>query len=150
MFKGIAILCFSAFSIVASAADSAAIGGPPSISPAFATEGQPCVGVGTQAINTAGLPLSCQSGVWKGGIKPTPDTAVLVFLESYGGIVRYCPSGYAATAATAIGIPNGFPACVTTVFNDSATSKSGTQMSGCTLDSGNTYFYHQLVCSKFQ
>lgn len=48
----------------ASAADSVSLGGPPALSARIATQGTPCSGVGTQAITPAGLPLSCQSGVW--------------------------------------------------------------------------------------
>ena len=92
MFKGIAILFFSAFAIVANAADSAAIGGPPGLSPAYATEGTGCVGVGTQAINTAGLPLSCQSGVWEKTFKlEQPRVVYGTFGNLNGDVgVAYC------------------------------------------------------------
>lgn len=74
MLKGIAIFFISAFALVANAADSAAIGGPPGLSPPYATEGSACVGVGTQAIDTVGLPLSCQSGRWIRATAFNPST----------------------------------------------------------------------------
>lgn len=75
-------------SLSAIAGDSVAIGTTPSVSPRIAVEGQTCTGVGTAAITSTGLPLSCQSGVWEKLTLPGPP--------------RYqCPSAYTANGVGA-------------------------------------------------
>lgn len=60
------LLVTISLSLSAIAGDSVAVGTAPSVSPRIAVEGQTCTGVGTAAITSTGLPLSCQSGEWKG------------------------------------------------------------------------------------
>ncbi|WAT32168.1 hypothetical protein [Pseudomonas sp. GXZC] len=66
MLKLTSLLVLSAFSFATQAADLlAATATPPTMTIGYVTEGTACPGPGATGFNTAGLLLSCQSGVWK-------------------------------------------------------------------------------------
>ncbi|EOG0835548.1 hypothetical protein ACK21T_004646, partial [Pseudomonas aeruginosa] len=57
-------LCAALVALSCNAGDSTTLGALPAVNPRIVTEGTACSGTGLQGMNTAGLILSCQSGVW--------------------------------------------------------------------------------------
>ncbi|MCT0572040.1 shufflon system plasmid conjugative transfer pilus tip adhesin PilV [Pseudomonas aeruginosa] len=58
-------LCAALVALSCNAGDSTTLGALPAVNPRIVTEGTACSGTGLQGMNTAGLILSCQSGVWQ-------------------------------------------------------------------------------------
>lgn len=87
------LLVTISLSFSAIAGDSVAVGTAPSVSPRIAVEGQTCTGVGTAAITSTGLPLSCQSGRWRTQEQDKTWLSPAYTLDS-------APSGIAGVSAT--------------------------------------------------
>ncbi len=92
-------LCAALVALSCNAGDSTTLGALPAVNPRIVTEGTACSGTGLQGMNTAGLILSCQSGVWRLlGISNVERVSQYAFIDGLPlprlvDITVTCPAG---------------------------------------------------------
>jgi hypothetical protein len=119
-------------SLSAIAGDSVAIGTTPSVSPRIAVEGQTCTGVGTAAITSTGLPLSCQSGVWTTGGSGTNG-----WIFTVGGIPFY------GVGSVSSGLFSGNMKCTWDTCGGFGYANCGSNP-GCAASNGTVYTHYNF------
>lgn len=151
MLKLTSVLVLSALSFAAQAADLlTASAAPPAMSIGYVTEGAACPGPGATGFATSGLLLSCQSGVWETQFKSEPETMQLAWYNPVGAnTYRFCPSGYFVLQSMAQASPSGQSLCSTINGKDSNGNNYAMTRAACSAYNGETFWYHEITCAKF-